>query len=324
MDAALLVARLVLAGVFAAAAVAKLADPAATATSLSNFRVPRALVRLGTYALPLAELAIACALVPGSTAAWAAIAAAALLAGFSSAIVRILARGERVDCNCIGAVHIGPVSGWTLARDSALFGLAAFVAIAGPGDAGLSVAESITLLTAAAIAAIVLWSRSPARVASPAVTLESEFDLPDLDGTRVKLAELLAAGRGLVIVFSEPSCADCEPLFSAVARLQQDGGRRPPVIVVSRGSVEANRERAGEHGLSTVLLDEEFKLARSFGITGMPGAVVLDADGRIVEPPAVGARAVDELLGRVAATGEDGLLESIARRRSSVGRALHS
>jgi peroxiredoxin len=292
VDAALLAARLLLATVFATAAVTKFVNPAATATALSAFRVPRPLVPVATYALPLVELAIAIALIPVSTAPWAAIAAVVLLAAFSSGVLGVLTRGERVDCNCFGAIRSGPVSRWTLLRDFVLFGLAAFIAIAGPGDTGASPLAWVGPFAVAAIVGLVLWSRSPEGAGS-----RPDFDLPALDGRRVTLTELLADGRGLVIVFGEPSCADCERSLATVGRLQRDHRGHWPVIVVSRGDLGANRATASEHGLVTVLLEDEFKLARSLGVTGMPAAVTLDTDGRIARAPALGARAVDDLLG---------------------------
>jgi uncharacterized membrane protein YphA (DoxX/SURF4 family) len=131
MQTALLLARLVLAAVFATAAIAKLRAPERTAETLADFRIPRAAIPFATYALPLAELAIAVLLIPAATAPAAALAAAVLLALFSTAITRVLARGEEVDCNCFGVVSFRQVDRATLARDLALFALAAFVAISG-------------------------------------------------------------------------------------------------------------------------------------------------------------------------------------------------
>jgi uncharacterized membrane protein YphA (DoxX/SURF4 family) len=131
MQAALLVARLLLAAVFATAAIAKLRAPERTSETLADFRIPRAAIPFATYALPLAELAIAALLIPAPTAAAAAVAAAFLLALFSTAITRVLARGEAVECNCFGVVSFRQVDRTTLARDLALFALAAFVAIGG-------------------------------------------------------------------------------------------------------------------------------------------------------------------------------------------------
>jgi hypothetical protein len=67
-------------------------------------------------------------------------------------------------------------------------------------------------------------------------------------------------------------------------------------VVLSLGDVESNLEKVAEHGLELVLLQEDFELARSLGITGMPGAVVLDREGRIASEPAVGSAAVAALL----------------------------
>jgi hypothetical protein len=66
--------------------------------------------------------------------------------------------------------------------------------------------------------------------------------------------------------------------------------------VISLGDVAANQAKAEVHGLEQVLLAEDFELARSFGVNGMPGAVLVDRDGLIAGEPAVGAIAVQALL----------------------------
>ena len=79
LDAAILCARLLLAVVFALAGVAKLADRAGTRQALVDFGVPAALAGPFWILLPLAELAVAAALVPATTAWWGAVGALALL-----------------------------------------------------------------------------------------------------------------------------------------------------------------------------------------------------------------------------------------------------
>ena len=69
MDAALLIARLLVAAVFILAGVAKLADRQGSRQAIIDFGVPSALAApLGL--LPLAELAVAATLLPASTAWW--------------------------------------------------------------------------------------------------------------------------------------------------------------------------------------------------------------------------------------------------------------
>jgi methylamine dehydrogenase accessory protein MauD len=338
MGTALLVGRLLLAAVFATAAIAKLLAPQRTAASLEDFGVPRAAVPAATYALPLAELAIAALLIPVSTAGWAALCAAALLAGFSTAITRVLARGETVDCNCFGAAAARPVGRSTLVRDVILFAIAGFVAIAGWSDGGTSAvgwigdlsgtdAALLVVATVLGLAAILNFAfswqllkqngRLVARLDELGERLERggsrtkvgepapAFELPDLAGVRVDSDRLLAERRGLTLVFGDPSCGACDPLLPAIGRIQRNRGRRSPLVLVSRGDLADNRAKASEHGLETVLLDDEFELARSLGVNGMPGAVMLDVDGRIADVPAMGTEAVAELLSLLGARAAD-------------------
>lgn len=329
MGAILLIVRLGLSAVFAVAAAGKLLDRRGTVGSLTSFGVPSSMLAFVSVALPVVELAIAAALIPTASAPWAALAAALLLAVFSVAVARVLARGDQVDCNCFGSLSAQPVGRLTLVRNLVLIAAALFVAVAGWDDAGTSAigwlgdldgTETALVAVAAALGVATLvnfafsWQllkqngrliaelgelrdrvdgRGPrSRIGQPA----SDFDLPSLEGDRITLAELLAERRGLTIVFSDPACGACDPLLPAVGRLQRDQGNRSPVVVISRGTAADNLVKASEHGLTTVLLEEEFQLARSLGVNGMPGAIMLDVEGRIADVPAMGTEAVAELL----------------------------
>jgi thiol-disulfide isomerase/thioredoxin/uncharacterized membrane protein YphA (DoxX/SURF4 family) len=138
MIAVLPIVRLLLAGVFAVAGVAKLRDPAGTRQALADFRVPAAWTAALAVVLPLLELAIAAALLPRTTAVPAALAAMGLLLSFSAAMAALLARGRRPDCRCFGQLRAGPIGWPTLARNAVLFAAAALVVTAGPdSDPGL-------------------------------------------------------------------------------------------------------------------------------------------------------------------------------------------
>jgi Methylamine utilisation protein MauE len=154
--AALLVVRLALAGVFAVAALGKLARPAATAESLAEFGVPPRLRRPGALVLPAVELAVAAFLVLGPTARWGAAAALALLLVFSAAVGRSLRRGERPDCNCFGAVGSTPVGPRTLLRNAGLGSAAALVLVAGPGASLASIDGTAVLVVLAGLGGALL------------------------------------------------------------------------------------------------------------------------------------------------------------------------
>jgi hypothetical protein len=68
----------------------------------------------------------------------------------------------------------------------------------------------------------------------------------------------------------------------------------PRLLIVSTDDVAANQAL----GLrSPVALDGAFATGRAFGANGTPSAVLIDADGTIGSPVAVGAGAVFGLIG---------------------------
>ncbi|MBA3546106.1 MAG: DoxX family protein [Nannocystis sp.] len=99
-------ARLVLAGVFLAAAAPKLADPAGFAAAIANYRAfPDALVNLVATIVPALELVGALALL----SPWrrgGALLLGALLLGFTALLATSLARGLDVSCGCFGGADV--------------------------------------------------------------------------------------------------------------------------------------------------------------------------------------------------------------------------
>ena len=102
MNGFLLLCRLLLAGVFAVAGVAKLVDRAGSRQAIAGLGVPAKRAQLLGTLLPLAELLMAVLLIPMTTAWWGAVSAAALLLLFVTSIGVNLARGRQRDCHlCI-------------------------------------------------------------------------------------------------------------------------------------------------------------------------------------------------------------------------------
>jgi hypothetical protein len=334
----LLVARLLLAAVFVAAAAGKLTSRSRTVETLTEFGVAESLRRPIAIALPLAELAIAVGLLPAATAAWAALAAALLLAAFTVAVARTLLQGREVDCNCFGSLGPSRISRWTLARNVLLLVLAGGVAIAAQSDPGtsavawlgdLDTAQLALLCAGVAIALAALciaffWQlmRQNGRLLNELEALKAggggaaptgpqpgdlapSFVLPALGGGGLALEGLLAAGRGLVVVVTDPGCGACDPLLPEIGRLQRDPETPVPLVMISRGDHDANLAKAGEHGLEPVLIEEEFEVSRALGINGAPGAVRLDAEGRYVDKPSMGTERVGILLRELAAANPE-------------------
>jgi thiol-disulfide isomerase/thioredoxin/uncharacterized membrane protein YphA (DoxX/SURF4 family) len=155
MGAALLVCRLVLAGVFALAGWAKLADSAGSRRAVVDFGIPEPFSGAVGVVVPIAEIAVAVALVPVASAKFGALGAAFLLMCFSIGIANALAHGRSPDCHCFGQVHSAPASWRTLARNLLLLGMAGFVAVGGWDDAGASATRWVTQVSGAWVVVIV-------------------------------------------------------------------------------------------------------------------------------------------------------------------------
>jgi thiol-disulfide isomerase/thioredoxin len=213
MGAPLLVARIVLAGMFCFAGLAKLRDRAGSRAAAADFGVPEPLAGLVGSMLPVAELAVALALLVSPVARFGALGAIALLGCFSLAIGNALAHGRSPDCHCFGQVHSEPASARTLARNLVLLAISAFVAIAGWNGAGISATDWVTRVSAATLVAI-----AAGVVILALISFQAWFSLQLLsqNGRTLErlaaLEETLAGIAGPVGARRSAATADPEPL----------------------------------------------------------------------------------------------------------------
>jgi len=155
MEMLLACGRVVLAAVFAVAGLTKLLDRAGSRRAMIDFGAPVALAGALGFALPLAELAVAIALVPMTTAWPGAAGALTLLLLFCAAIGGNLASGRRPDCRCFGQIHASPIGWRTLVRNGLLAFVAALVLWQGREDPGPSLVGWLADLSAGQAAGLV-------------------------------------------------------------------------------------------------------------------------------------------------------------------------
>lgn len=117
--------------------------------------------------------------------------------------------------------------------------------------------------------------------------------LPALDGTLVALTEF--AGALTLVIFWSPTCGFCQQMVIDL----QDFERRiadnsqVEILFVSDGSPVLNRRQRFR---STIVLDDdERSVMHSFGASGTPMAILVDAQGRVASELVAGADAVIEL-----------------------------
>src|SRR5829696_287465 len=258
MDVALLLARLLLAVVFAVAGVAKLGDRAGSGRAVAEFGVPTPLATPLGVLLPLAELTVAAALIPTSTAWWGAVGALMLLLLFVVGIGANLARGRKPDCHCFGQLHSEPAGWKTLARNGVLAALAGFVVWRGYGGAGPSAVGWLTNLSTAQAAGLVVGLAVLGAVAAqwwlllhllrqngrlllrvqalewgapssggvadrpaaglPIGEVAPDFELPGLNGGMLTVGSLRAAEKPAMLLFTDPDCGPCTAMLPDIRR----------------------------------------------------------------------------------------------------------
>jgi peroxiredoxin len=128
------------------------------------------------------------------------------------------------------------------------------------------------------------------------------FELPDFTGRTLGIDDL--AGKRVLLVHWSPSCGFCEQIAPDLAALQGDLRKhKAELVLVSYGDVESNRRFAEAHGFDCriLLLDGSAELQPFQGL-GTPVAYLLDEEGRVAEPLALGALDVPALA-RAAASG---------------------
>jgi peroxiredoxin len=121
------------------------------------------------------------------------------------------------------------------------------------------------------------------------------FRLPDLTGHPVALEDY--RGRRVLLVQWSPTCSFCEQLAPELADLQiQLRAHQIQPVLVSDGDAKANRRLANRYGLdSPILLQPADGQVEAFKGQGTPVAYLMDEQGRVAAPLAVGAREVPRL-----------------------------
>jgi len=147
MEILLLVARALLAIVFLVAGSAKLLDLRGSQQALRAFGFPHILANPLGILLPLAEISIACLLLPAISAWWASLGAFVLLVIFLVFMSIALARGEKPHCGCFGQLSTEPISSTTLVRNGVLAIIAGSIVFQDPPSAGPSMIHWIAGMT---------------------------------------------------------------------------------------------------------------------------------------------------------------------------------
>jgi uncharacterized membrane protein YphA (DoxX/SURF4 family) len=321
MDLAVLGVRLLLAAVFAVAAVAKLLDLEGSRNAMRGFGVRDRTASVLGLVVPVAELSVAAALVLQPTARWGAVGAVVLLLAFSAGIVNALRRGQKPDCHCFGQLHSAPAGRETLGRNLGLAVLAGFAVWQGPGPnigdwvAARTPAELVAIGTGMAALALIalslrLWADKrklgerlaraysaldKVPVGPPVGTSAPGFALAAARGEGRSLNEFRDAGLPVLLLFVDPQCGPCRALLPDVGRWQTTLAQRLPIVVIGSGKHEQLRHLSERHAVH-ILMEEGSEVFEAYRLRDTPSAVLVGADGIVASQPLQSAFQIEGLI----------------------------
>ena len=308
--------RLILSFVFGVAGITKLTDQKGTREAVINFGAPKAAAPSIAVVLPLLELAIAIGLLFSATAWLSALAALFVLGIFVVAISINLAQGKSHECHCFGQIYSRPL-GWSTLVRNVLFALAAGIVIwTGPAFqpplvAAISQAVAgfntwlLVILIVGVLAAVGFFLQSRETTAEhppeqptglPIGSPAPAFELPEYDGGRTSLAQLLARGKPVLLIFTSPKCGPCISLFKEIRDWQTAHNDQLTIALLTFGTIKDNFVNVARNSLGHVLLQEKNEISVLYGAHLTPTAVFIDTDGQILSNPAAGGDEIRTLL----------------------------
>jgi hypothetical protein len=323
-------ARLLLFCIFTVSGIAKIADRDGSRQAVLDFGVPLAFVVPFSMSLPVAEIAVAVALIPVASEWWGALSAEILLLFFIAGISFNLVRGRTPDCHCFGRLYSAPIGWSTFIRATLLLALACFVIWYGPtgGFDGINwflsltaaqhlVLGAIGLLFALLIIAISLnhwyahlrsWMKAFKRGHTPGDAINQAmigllpgtpaptFCLGDLSGQEQTLHSFSVRGKPVLLIFVDPECRSCNALLPQIARWQYMYASQLTIALLSRGSSEANLALNSQYGLTNLVLQGDREVALAYQAKITPAAVLINADDTIGSSLVLGAQAISDLI----------------------------
>lgn len=121
-----------------------------------------------------------------------------------------------------------------------------------------------------------------------------EFSIEDLSGKQI--SQNTFQGEKTLVAFWSLTCPHCVNMMEDLRDWEKQKGQdEPNLIVFSDGETEAHKNLNLN---SPILIDEKYKTAEKFGMSGTPSAVLVNEDGKIVSETATGAAQIWALIGK--------------------------
>jgi methylamine dehydrogenase accessory protein MauD len=173
----------------------------------------------------------------------------------------------------------------------------------------MALARQIGVLHQRIAPAGALSLRQPLKLGDPA----PDMVLPGLDGSPVKIGGV-RAGRSQMLLFLSPDCAICETLLPAVRSAQGAERGWLDIILASDGEQYKHEAFVREKGLTKFPYVVSEHLGRSYGVSKLPYAVLIDEAGRLSSTGLVNTREHLESLFVAKETGVSSIQQFLSQR----------
>lgn len=159
-----------------------------------------------------------------------------------------------------------------------------------------------------------MYTHDQADEPAPDPTRASPFVMPGPNDAIVSLDRLLALGKPVLLVFTDPSTGTGASLLRHIGAWQQANDFPLTVAAIGPNCADSRTPIVPPTGIAHILYQEDSDISRSYGITLTPAVVLMRSNGALAGPPTVGARGIEALLHSVAKAS----VEARARREASV------
>jgi methylamine dehydrogenase accessory protein MauD len=130
-----------------------------------------------------------------------------------------------------------------------------------------------------------LTLRQPLKIGDPV----PELSLPTLDGAKVQVGGI-RGGRSQLVLFLSPDCMICEALLPALRSAHGAERGWLDIVLASDGAGDRHRLFVREKGLGKFPYVLSEPLGRSYGVSKLPYAVLIDEAGKLASTGLVNTR----------------------------------
>ncbi len=121
-----------------------------------------------------------------------------------------------------------------------------------------------------------------------------EFSTQDIAGKEFGADRF--SGKKTLVTFWSETCPHCVGMLDDLRQWDKIKGQdEPNLVVFSSGDIEIHKKFDLK---SPIILDQEYKIASEFGMSGTPSAVLVSENGEIISETAIGAPQIWALLGK--------------------------